>query len=316
MKNSNGIIRNRTHDLPSCSVCGSTNCITAYPNIYIYIYIYIWTTCSRALFEKVTVLQLVKKFPAFYGTWSSITAFTTAHNLFLYRARSIQSTPHPIYWISLLILSSHLRLGRPSGFSNSVPPTKTLYAPLLTPIRATCSAHHVILDFITRIIFGRSVPTNRYAPHCAVFSSTQLHSYLSPPKIFLNALFPNILYIRSFINVTEQVSRPYKTTGIIHTHTHTFSSVSPSTVLPALHLFLAVSHSIFPMRATYRPISSDSISSPHERVMSIIFFPETLQICEEPLTYLYSDDFTCNIRPEAVSFLKLRVSDAIALTYR
>jgi hypothetical protein len=43
----------------------------------------ILTAWSRGLFEKLTVSQLVKKFPAFYGTRRFITAFTTAHHLFL-----------------------------------------------------------------------------------------------------------------------------------------------------------------------------------------------------------------------------------------
>jgi hypothetical protein len=36
---------------------------------------YLLTPCSRFLLEKVTILQLVKKFPAFYGTRRFITVF-------------------------------------------------------------------------------------------------------------------------------------------------------------------------------------------------------------------------------------------------
>ena len=52
-----------------------------------------WTT---VLLEKLTGSQLVKKFPAFYGTRRFITAFTSAHHLSLSLASSIQSIPpHP-----------------------------------------------------------------------------------------------------------------------------------------------------------------------------------------------------------------------------
>ena len=51
------------------------------------------TPWNRVLPEKLTVPQLLKKFPAFYGTRRFITAFTTARQLSLFLARSIQSMP-------------------------------------------------------------------------------------------------------------------------------------------------------------------------------------------------------------------------------
>jgi len=60
--------------------------------------------------------------------------------------------PHPTSWRSIFILSSHLRLDLPSVLFPSGFPTKTLYTTLFSHIRATCPAHLIFLDFITRNI--------------------------------------------------------------------------------------------------------------------------------------------------------------------
>ena len=80
------------------------------------------TPWCRVLLEKLTALQLVKKFPGFHETLRFITALTSVRHL-----SPIQSIyPHPTSWRSVLILSTHLRLGLPSGLLPSGPPTQTL----------------------------------------------------------------------------------------------------------------------------------------------------------------------------------------------
>jgi len=84
----------------------------------------------RDLLEKLTGLQLVKKFPAFHGTRRFITALTSFCHLSLSWASPIQSTyPHTTSWRSILILSTHLCLGLLSGLLLSGFPSKTLYTP-------------------------------------------------------------------------------------------------------------------------------------------------------------------------------------------
>ena len=109
----------------------------------------------RVLLEKLTGLQLDKEFPTFHRTLRFITALTSTHHLSLSWANPTQSIyPHPTSWRSILILSTHLRLGLPSGLFPSGFPTKTLYTSLSSPIRATCPAHLILLDFITRIFLS------------------------------------------------------------------------------------------------------------------------------------------------------------------
>jgi hypothetical protein len=66
-------------------------------------------TWSWALLEKLPLVQPLKNFPAFYGTRRFITVFTRALHYSLSWAISIQSMR------SILILSTHVRRGLPSG---------------------------------------------------------------------------------------------------------------------------------------------------------------------------------------------------------
>jgi len=81
-----------------CPLCGNT--LT-----------YLLTPWRKVLLKKLTGLQLVEKYPAFYGTRRFITAFTSARHLSLSWASSIQFLPpHRTPRRSILILSSHLSL--------------------------------------------------------------------------------------------------------------------------------------------------------------------------------------------------------------
>jgi hypothetical protein len=154
------------------------------------------------MYSELTFHQLVNNFPAFYETGWFIAAFTGAQQLSLSWASVIQSTPtHPTSWKFFLILSSHLRLGLPSGLFSSGLPTESLHEPLLTFIHATFPTHPFQLVLIQRIRFGEE---------CKPWSSSLL-----TPNSFLSTSFSNTLNLYPSLNEWEQVSHPFKTEGKI-----------------------------------------------------------------------------------------------------
>jgi hypothetical protein len=106
----------------SISVSNNFNRFNDFLNFkFTYLLFYLW---SWVLLEKPPIVQLLKNFPAFYGTRRFSAVFTRALHWSLSWAKSIQSIPsHPI---SILISPTHLRLGLPSGLFPPGFPTNIL----------------------------------------------------------------------------------------------------------------------------------------------------------------------------------------------
>ena len=93
----------------------------------------------------------------------------------------------------------HLRLGLPSGLLTSGFPTKTLYTPLSSPIRTTCPAYLILLDFITRTILGESTT---YINRCCYIQKLFLAVTLGHLRTYVPLLSPSAS-VRNYYKVWQ-----------------------------------------------------------------------------------------------------------------
>ena len=140
--------------------------------------------------------------PRIYGTRRFINTFTTASQLSLSSARSIQSIPpHPTSWRSILILSSHLRLGLSSGLFPWRLPTKTRFASLLSHTRATFPTHLILLHLSLKWYLVRRAVHE--APRYVVFSIRLYLVLLRPCTWHISPKSRSCLMMDLLLNIPE-----------------------------------------------------------------------------------------------------------------
>ena len=181
--------------------------------LFTYLLTYLLTPWCRVLLEKVNGLQLVNKFPAFHGTRRFITALTSVRHLSLSWACPIQSIyPHPTSWRYILILSTHLRLGLPSGLFPSGYPTEILYTP--SPHPYAPHAQPISFSSILSPAQYWVMNTNHLAPRYAISSipplphpsSVQIFSS-TPCSQTPSASFPPAISATKFHTHTKQQAK-------------------------------------------------------------------------------------------------------------
>jgi hypothetical protein len=158
---------------------------------------------SKALLKSY-YFKLVKKLPAFYGTWKSIFFFTKAHHFFLSWARLIAlSQPIPLRSILILSYHQHLRLPMSCFLHVFLPKSYTHFSSLPTP-------HMPHTSNTADIDRHHSIRRRVQIMESLVMLFSRVISSLLDVNTFLSTLFSNTRKLYSSPDVRHQVSHPYK----------------------------------------------------------------------------------------------------------
>jgi hypothetical protein len=163
------------------------------------------STWSRVFPGELTVSQLAKKVPVFYGNARSISTFIKAPPVRI--LTHINPVCASFYFLRIhfnIILKS--TFPPPSGLLSSGLSTKPLYALLLSLIRATCPAHFILREKINRI---SDESMCHEAPLFVVFSIPPYFVRRKPKYLLLHS-FPEHphplflpLYVRPILTLTN-----------------------------------------------------------------------------------------------------------------
>jgi len=122
---------------------------------------------EHSLLEKPTATRLAKKVPAFYRIWKVRYHVHKSTPLLLILCQ--MHSVHAISLTSILILTSHLWLGLPSGLFPSSIPTNISYKLLISTTHATYATNLILPDLTGLIICSIQV-MSLFIMHAVFFS--------------------------------------------------------------------------------------------------------------------------------------------------